>query len=245
MLTTRWSRLEPVDSVTRVAEDHIGFQGYDSNGSLVEPRSGLFDIADTTSLTPSIRAFDLSDIPLYVSSGNRLQTVNPLFGDLTTDLGPLSANGNNFHTQDIVFRSDGTMWAYQRVNGYAGNNLPDNGTAGRLVQLDPGNGNVTVVGNDNVLGRTPTPLVNNGSGNTPRFDEITFTDDVAALAWERSGGVDKAARYALYYSVIESGIDAAGTETSNSKLYRANPDSGSVAKNANLQYGVRGDLQTR
>ena len=244
-------RLEPLESVTRVVEDHIGFQGYDSNGAFVAPRGGLIDISSTTALTPHIRSFDFGDIPLFVSSANRLETYNPLFGDLTTDLGPLSANNNDFHTQDIVFRSDGTLWGYQRVNGYnPANNPTDNGTAGRLVQLDPGTGAVQVIGSDNVLGQTPTPNVTNASGNNPGFPEITFTDNVDALAWERSG-VDSAsvagstAQYALYYSVRETGLDAAGNPVANSKLYRANPTTGSATKDVNAlrQYGQRGDLQ--
>ena len=245
-------RLEPVDSVTRVIEDHIGFQGYNTGPTpgtgQVLPRQteGLFDITDQVSLSTTIRAFDLSDVPLFVSSQNRLETVNPLFGSITTDFGPLSANSNNFHTEDIVMRSDGTLWGYQRINGYAGNNLPDNGTAGRLVQLDPATGNVTVIGNDNVLGQTPTTDVTNSNGNNPGFAEITFTDNVDALAWERSGQVGFAAQYALYYSVNEdSSPDGGVTTIHNSKLYRANPVTGSATKDANAQrqYGERGDLQ--
>ena len=141
-------------------------------------------------------------------------------------------------------RSDGTLWGYQRVNR-ANNN--DNGTAGRLVQIDPGTGAVLSTANDDVLGAVPTPAVNASNVTNPAFDEITFTDDVDALAWERSGGVGNTAQYALYYSVRETGTAPNGTggvvNSNNSKLYRANPDTGSVDKNANNQYGVRGDLQ--
>ena len=35
-------RLEPVNSIQRIVEDHIGFQGYDSNGSPIDP-NGLVD----------------------------------------------------------------------------------------------------------------------------------------------------------------------------------------------------------
>ncbi len=236
-------RLEPVNSLTRIAEDHIGSQGYDSNGSPIDPRFSLFDISSTTSLEPFVRTFDLNDVSLFVSRPNRLETYNALQGGLVTDLGALSGL-TNFQTQDIVMRSDGTLWGYQRVNRPINNNNADNAIAGRLVQLDPGNGAVTVIGNDNVLGSTPTPAVNNPNNTNPNFSEITFTDDVDALAWERSGGVENDAQYALYYSVREEGrVSASGALLPNSKLYRANPTSGSVARNRTNQTGVRGDIQ--
>ncbi|MEZ6132565.1 MAG: hypothetical protein R3C59_28195 [Planctomycetaceae bacterium] len=253
-------RLEPVNSVTRIIEDHIGFQGYKSQEKDILPYDeqdglggktnpeGLFNITSATTLQTEVRPLRLSDVPLFVSSIDRLETVDPFFGTLTTDLGNLSGN-TNFETRDIVMRSDGTLWGYQRIDGYTGNGSGDNGTAGRLVQIDPGTGNVTVRGNDNVLGSVATPDVSDGTGNTPGFEELTFTDDVDALAWERSGGVDQAALYALYYSVREHGRGNNGLggtmETDNSKLYRANPDSGSATKDiaVNNQYGVAGDIQ--
>lgn len=237
-------RLEPVNSVTRVIEDHIGFQGYNSQETPILPvdlgdanpavPDGLINV---TTLSTNIQTFDLSDVPLFVSSQDFLRTYNPFFGELTTQIST-TPGLTDLQTRDIAMRSDGTLWAYQRVNS-ANNN--DNGTAGRLVRLDPGTGAVTVVGNDNVLGSVPTPGVINANVNNtnPDFDELTFSDDVDALAWERSGGVGNAARYALYYSVRENGANG----SLNSKLYRANPDNGSVAKDANNQIGVRGDIQ--
>ena len=46
------TRLEPVNSTTRIIEDHVGFQGYTSNGVTVDPSNtaGLFDLTDATSL---------------------------------------------------------------------------------------------------------------------------------------------------------------------------------------------------
>ncbi len=231
-------RLEPINSMTRIAEDHIGFQGYDSNGAQIDPRFTLVDISSAATVEVNAPALDLEDIPLYVSSANRLEIYDPVAGTRTTDLGPLSG-ATTFATRDIVVRSDGSLWGYQRV-GRANNN--DNGTAGRLVRLDAGN--VTVVGNDNVLGSIATPTVNNPNNTNPSFDEITFTDDVEALAWERSGGTNNTAQYALYYSVSENGrVSSGGPLLSNSKLYRANPNTGSVARNQNSQFGVRGDIQ--
>ncbi len=258
-------RLEPVNSIKRIVEDHIGFQGYETTtqpGGTVGSRpvnpvetAGLFNVTD---LSVNVRDFELSDIPLFVSVNDggttRLQTIDPEFGNRTTDIGQLSS-GNNFETQDIVMRSDGTLWGYQRVDGYdSANNVSDNGTAGRLIRIDPGNDPtdtdagtnlVTVIGNDNVLGMTPTPDVITTAVNntTAGFSEITFTDDVGALTWERSGGVGDDAEYALYYAVHENGRDASNSNSVNSKLYRADPDNGSVEKDGANDIGERGDLQ--
>ncbi|MEJ7591421.1 MAG: pre-peptidase C-terminal domain-containing protein [Planctomycetaceae bacterium] len=232
-------RLEPVNSVTRIVEDHIGFQGYNSQEKPILPTTtgGLINVTTTVGLSTNVQTFDLSDVPLFVSGADRLRTYNPYFGQQTSEI--IATPGiTDFQTQDIVMRSDGTLWAYQRVTR-ANNN--DNGTAGRLVRLNTGTGAVTVVGNDNVLGTVPTPAViaANVNNTNPDFDELTFTDEVDALAWERSGGSGNNAQYALYYSVRENGSGG----SINSKLYRANPDNGSVAKDANNQIGVRGDIQ--
>ncbi len=69
-------RLEPVNSVTRIAEDHVGFSGHvtgDPAGgaSLVAPVQSLFDdIADAVSLDTHVLPFTLGDAVLYVSQGN-------------------------------------------------------------------------------------------------------------------------------------------------------------------------------
>ncbi|MCA9048851.1 MAG: hypothetical protein KDA89_09000, partial [Planctomycetaceae bacterium] len=248
-------RLEPVNSVTRIVEDHIGFQGYDSNERQIDPiqTNGLFDISNPTTLSTFVRDFDLADVPLFVSYDNRLLTFNALYGNdpssalsshqngLTTDFGPMDANSGDFQIRDIVMRSDGTLWGYQRINSPNATN--NNNTAGRLVQIDPGTGARTVIGTDNIPGGINTVDASGTANTDPRFADITFTDDVEALAWERSGGVNQDAQYALYYAVREDGRDGTGTSTVNTKLYRANPDSGSAATNINSQYGIRGDLQ--
>ncbi|MDA1232263.1 MAG: cell surface protein, partial [Planctomycetota bacterium] len=75
-------RLEPVNSVTRIVEDHIGFQGYNSQEKPILPTTtgGLFNVTTTVALSTNVQTFDLSDVPLFVSGPDRLRTYNPYFG---------------------------------------------------------------------------------------------------------------------------------------------------------------------
>ncbi|MEZ6124261.1 MAG: right-handed parallel beta-helix repeat-containing protein [Planctomycetaceae bacterium] len=233
-------RLEPVNSVERVVEDHIGYQGYDSNGAQIDPvlTDGLVDVLN---LDTFVKSFDLSDVPLFVSSLSRLETANALHGEVTTDFGNLGNLNSNNALTDITFRSDGTLWGYRNT----GNGTDASVGAGQLVQINPGTGAFIPVGSDNIPGSVSTPvsITPGGQGSRPLFDELTFTGQVDALAWERSGGVNSNANYVLYYSVQENGIDATGTASVSSKLYRANPDTGSAARDYGNGYGAMGDLQ--
>ena len=209
-------RLEPVNSVDRLIEDHIGFTGYTSGGTVidqttVDPGTGatrpLIDIANSLSLSTHVTPFTLSDVTLFVSTRRSLVTVDAMRGGVETtiedDYGPDRDIG------DLVMRTDGRLYAY------AGINAANNNTAGRVDLVNPGTGARTTEWNDAI----PDTEVN--------------TSAVNAIAWQRTGnGVYND----LYYSV-----DAGA----NSRLYRANPGSGSaVTPNPNPQgYGFQGTIQ--
>ncbi|MBM3969998.1 MAG: hypothetical protein FJ302_09060, partial [Planctomycetes bacterium] len=216
-------RLEPVNSVTRIVEDHIGVQGYDSNGAQVDPTlvDGLFDITSAASLSTNVRPFDFGDVVLFVNQGDALRTVNPLFGQLVTTIDTDLTAGNDF-MQDIVMRSDGTLYGYQRVDA-----TPN--TAGRLVRINTGDGTLTTVGTDNIPGES-APFVD---GNNSDFDDLTITDEVGAVTFRRTDGPS----YEGYYSVFENegGGTGASDTTRNSKLYRFDPATGVIANSANDQ----------
>jgi hypothetical protein len=147
-------RLEPVTSVTRVVEDHIGFTGYtsgparDNNGVPVMPSQPLFDLMDlTTHVTP----FTLSDVTLFVATGSTLVTVDAMRGGVETEV----STGNG--ASDIVMRSDGRLYSYRGLNGAAN-------TAGTLDLLDSGTGARTNIGNDSIPNApavTPVPATEN------------------------------------------------------------------------------------
>ena len=243
------TRLEPVTSVTRIAEDHIGFQGYTSNGTPVAPVTGpLIDISSSTALSTHVRPFSFQDVPLYVTgtvtigtlTRDQLFTVNPLTGNLTTRLDTnVDETDNGNQVQDIVMRSDGRMWAFRRSNTNNGVNT-NNSTAGALVELESGitgttQGNFISNVNDGIPSGSPAA----GNFGNDVFEQVTNSDDVDALAFERNGTNN----YNLYYSVRENGASATttGATTFNSKLYRANPTTGSAALGNPL--GIQGDIQ--
>ena len=242
------TRLEPVNSVERVIEDHIGSQGYVSNGEEHLPTGGaLLDVETSLELDTHVTPFTFSDVALYLTTDvlnadtDALYTVDPFTGgEVTTVAGdfggavnPYTPNSRNDY-QDIVMRSDGTLWAYQRV--------ADNiNQVGNLVQLNPDDGSVISSQADNIPSSAqPTVSIND-------FSELATTDWVDALAWERNGTNN----YDLYYSVRENSTDNLDLETEswrggiteNSKLYRANPNNGSAAEAANQPWGEKGDIQ--
>lgn len=219
-------RLEPVNSVTRIIDDRIGEQGYDSNGANVAPFNanvnnvtpggGLFDITDATTLGLRVQQFDLGDVPLFVNNGN-LQNVNALYGQLVDSI----TTGANNDITDIAMRSDGVLY------GYRDNGNPTNGAVSELVTFDllnAGNGAITPVGGHGI----PTGVAANTT-----FDNVTNVrtgdETVSAIAWRRTGNT----QWELYYAVNEDG---------NSKLYEANPNTGSAAS-AGATAGFRGDIQ--
>ncbi|MFM8494730.1 MAG: fibronectin type III domain-containing protein [Planctomycetia bacterium] len=164
-------RLEPISSVERIAEDHIGFTGYTSYGlSSVQPTNAapLIDVSSAISLTTHITPFTLSDVTLFVSTGRSLVTIDAMRGLRETIIEDDYGIGRDIG--DIVMRSDGLLHAYV---GLA--NTPN--TAGRLEQVDAGSGVRTPVGNDgipnppNATTQTDTNLspVNGASGTTAEF----------------------------------------------------------------------------
>lgn len=221
--TNPLTRLEPINSTTRIVEDHVGYQGYTSNGNAVDPTTtaGLFDLSDSLQLSAHVRPFDFGDVVLFVNQGDSLRTVNPLFGEVTTQVNnDLTAGSDTM--QDIVMRSDGVLYGYQRVNATAG-------TAGRLVSIDTGNGTLTTVGTDNIPGEA-APYVD---GITSDMDDLTITNEVGAVTFRRTGGTG-GPTYEGFYAVFENEGGGTGTDTTrNTKLYRFDPASGAVANSAN------------
>ncbi|MBI1314162.1 hypothetical protein GC176_22945 [bacterium] len=226
-------RLEPVNSVTRLIEDHIGFQGYASTGSQVDPAhtDGLFDITSSQSLSTAVRSFDLADIPLFISTGDQLYAYDPLFGQQIQQIdNDLTAGSDSM--QDIVMRSDGVLYGYQRVNNTAG-------TAGRLITINSTTGALATVGTDNIAGESAGVI---GQSNLD-MDDLTITDEVGAVTFRRNGPNASAGYYEGFYAVFENENGGAGTDGfRNSKLYRFDPATGAISNSTgdtgfgNIQY---------
>ncbi len=146
-------RLEPVNSVTRVVEDHIGFTGYHSGESvtgvdsndytLVSPSGGpMFDLPN---LKNQIQSFTLNDVGVYLSSSSKIKP------------------GAN----DLMMRSDGKLYSYTSLG--AAN------TAGRLDVMDLGTGLTTLVGNDSIPDRPASTSVTETRLVPPILPPITAT----------------------------------------------------------------------
>ncbi|MGB7345426.1 MAG: matrixin family metalloprotease, partial [Pirellulaceae bacterium] len=265
---TAQTRLEPINSVKRIVEDHLGQVGYTSNGTIISPTTGaLFDI---NSPTNEIQSLTLADVGLYVATdviGNTgqagindsLYTYNPFTGGtyLTRVTTNISTGGSGFDdVQDIVVRSDGRMFGYQRQIPNQPLNQPNLSIpdrVGQLVEIDPGTGQVIPgsATNDNIAGpvigtagltvpNTAT-LADNIGSHAVRAEEFTLSDEVDAFTFERKGQTGPASaplpEYDTYFSVRES--------DTSSRLYRGNQDGNAApgASGANPDYGVIGDIQ--
>ncbi|GAA5506096.1 tandem-95 repeat protein [Novipirellula caenicola] len=252
----RLVRLEPVNSVTRIVEDHIGFQGYRSQGGVIEPMvaQGILDISSELSLENHVKPFDLSNVVTYVitdapgdSIGDDLYTasIREAQNYLTKVRDNISAGNDDF--QDLVVRSDGAMFAYRRLSN-------GNGSVGQLVQLrnndsvpvtEPNYGQLIEDNsqNDNIAGDGVTPNVNvyNAFTVPDRAEQFTTSDDVDAVTFQRRGDTGTSSPdpfYSVYYSVRES--------DTTSKLYRGRENGDATPLNAtggNPRYGYLGDIQ--
>ena len=158
------ARLEPVTSVTRVVEDHIGENetGYFSRVSQVDTAG----IIDTLDLSVNVREFTLADLTLYVTTGNSLATYNPMTGENIATIVPTFGGGT---VGDIDMRTDGKLFQY-----FGNNN--DNGNNGLLRELNPGTGEIISSVGDGISNDPETPTVWQISGQ-----------NVDALAIQRVG----------------------------------------------------------
>ncbi len=206
-------RLEPISSVRRVVEDHIGFTGYDSHGNPIAPTTpAILPIGSATSLAASVRAFTLADVPLYVvtnSNNNgddfdRLHTANASTGQVQTRVTDNVVSGND-NINSLTVRTDGRLYAFIEVEGTDVNQR-------QLVEIDPRDGSIITTGlavNDGLPdpsnGQFRRTNVAVAVGNTAIRDlQFTNSDDVGALVFERVGqtaGNDPTPEYDLYYVV--------------------------------------------
>ena len=150
-------RLAPINSVRRVVEDHIGFEGYHS-GVLYTGN----DIADYTDVPPtSGPLFDLPNLENQVAAITLEQV--QLF--LSSSPGP---NSVGIAADDLAMRSDGWLYNYVGVAGAAN-------TAGRLSrQSIVGGGGV--IGLDNIPNNTNPTYQETNLATTNGVPIVTTTN---------------------------------------------------------------------
>ncbi len=144
-------RLEPIDSVQRIVEDHIGFSGFSTGDNTlpfltrkdIKPieSDGILHINNATALSAHVVPYALSDVVLFVSTdesaGDRLRTVNPFTGQAVTNIGGL--NGLDGYG-DLAMRPDGVLFGQTRGN--------NNANSGNLRIIDTATAAQTNLGDD-------------------------------------------------------------------------------------------------
>ncbi|WP_339733694.1 Calx-beta domain-containing protein [uncultured Gimesia sp.] len=229
-------RLEPVSSVQRIVEDHIGFSGYTSGNSLagtvqlvVPTTSQIFDISSTTTLAANVSAFTLEDVNLYVSQNNRLRIVDAYDGyivdsvdgvDLSTvpsailaSLLPPGVSVSDLRSIDIGALSTGSNDNTSDIT------IRSDGQLYSYESIS-GNRNGTAgrfreldPGNASTISSTNDGIPDIPTTGTPDPVDVT-TSSVGALAFQRTN----VATYNLFYAVHDPG----GFTT----LYQANSTTG-------------------
>jgi len=198
------SRLEPINSIQRIVEDHIGFQGYSTTSTtagspptpvpiLPDKTEGLFDITTSTKLDTYVKPFTLQDVPLFGASGSFLAINNPFDGSAYVGIGN-SATG----LTDIAMRPDGVLFGVQS-------------NSGTLRRLNSADSSQSAGGDDGI------PTFGGG------------TQDFGGMAFRRTPEVVSGS-YELYVANNRN-WDADGANNNNEAppaLWRLNADSGGL-----------------
>lgn len=165
--TSALVRLEPVNSVQRVIEDHIGATGYTSTGLEVKPTQGpLINVGTAQQLSANVRAFTLADVPLFVTTASGIFTGNALTGGAVATLRTeMSGIG------DIDMRTDGRLFLVSGVR--------DDGNVAQVREINTGTGADISSTGDGI----PNPANPPGDGDWWK----TYSDSVDAMAIQRTG----------------------------------------------------------
>ncbi len=201
-------RLEPINSVQRVAEDHIAVQGH-LTGSLLlgslstrNPETSLFNISSAVNLSTNVVPYTLSDVALYISTNegtnDRLRTVNPFTGAGIANVGGL--NGGN-GVGDIAMRGDGTLMT--QLNGNS------DGNSGDLRTVNTGTAALTGGGSDD--------LTTDNDGSSPYYQ------DFQAMAF-RDTGTGSWELYAINNNHYDMNTTPADINDGSPAVWRINSD---------------------
>jgi hypothetical protein len=212
------TRLEPIESVARVVEDHIGTSGFvAANLVPVAPQTAIFNIDTVTNLDTHIVPFTFDDVRLYISDNSNLYSID---AQSARNFVTVGAAGNvNERLRDITIRTDGRLFGYRDrdTNTNPGSNDVGN-TAGAIINYDPGNAAVRSQTDDGIRG----PVGGAVFGFTPAVNasDVTYTDGVEALTYRRNSYVDSnTVDYDLFLSVSDPLAGAPLGGTGYSKLF--------------------------
>lgn len=234
-------RLEPVDSVQRVVEDHIGSVGYDTNSTnptqtTILPATGpilpiddkIDPVTNANQLSTYVRPFTLADVSLYVSqAGGALQLVNPFTGAVQQTISGNTQRGLG----DIVIRSDNLLYGTEGLDFVS----EDQANASRLSVIDPQDGTRFVIGLDGIAEVSNPPPV--PPQQPPQDAASAFQADAITFQRFDPGNPLIPATGAIFepYEEFESVFDFS---TGSSKLYVANAINGLASNTANGGFAV-------
>ena len=171
-------RLEPINSLNRVAEDHVLFSGYYDENSSGDPpfvqeasTNPLFGQTGTNYHTgPELAVhtdpYTLGDVTLYAIQGRDVFTIDPFAGGTETRLDrPGEDLDSNFAYGDLAMRVDGLLFS---IHGGDANN------DARLRQIDTG-----------------TQAESGGGGDGVNNDDVRYYSAMAFLGTDPgSAGTD-------------------------------------------------------
>lgn len=172
-------RMEPINSIRRIAEDRIGFSG---SATVAQPPVIPILLDPTSSAVP----FTLGDVTLFVTQSLGLvsNTVSTLqYVDPFTGLVEATAGSFVEPIADVAIRGDGNLFAF--TTGPDNNRgLFNDTTIGTYVEINPGNASTTQLTDDGVetnvqatnltLTAERAPLGPNNNGVGIIWDAITY-----------------------------------------------------------------------
>ena len=184
-------RIEPINSVERIVEDHIGSNGYTTGNALfrtydVEPvvSNGILPIDDVTALSTHVVPYTLSDVVLYVTNqstgnGRGLSAINPFTGDEVVYVRGTS------QIDDIAMRPDGVL-------------LAERDNSGNLEVINTGLGTAGPSGNDAI----PMAYGQPDFGGMAFYDVSTSSNEAWEIFVANNAG----------YDVLASGDETDGND---------------------------------
>ncbi len=167
-------RLEPLDSINRVVDDRVGYNG---GGITTAGSAGsIFPVSSVSAAPAELNSYadpyQFGDVVLFVngqnSGSNLLEAVNPFTG---TPLyaGSLTMAGGSQNYYDIAMRNDGRLYSFG--SGSSSQN------SGAYVQLNTANGSIISESDDGLV-----------TSRVTSYDEDTkissFADDQYAMQYD-------------------------------------------------------------
>jgi hypothetical protein len=205
-------RLQPINGVQLIAEDHVGFSG---GSTAVPPQVPVLFPQATAPVT-----FDLGDVTMYVSRGvgqdvTNLYIVNPLTGEVANTVGRV---GNT--VKDIAFRANGALRAFDQSPQ---NRDPavDQDNDIDYLDINTGTGVGVDIGGNNLqtFHIDGTAAADSNDGMYP--EAITF-----ATLGGQERGFFVASRPDFLFARNNVGTTRPGPSYTRNVLYEFNPDNG-------------------